>query len=127
MIFFQNRRVLKNVDALIYCTGYLHSFPFLKGSCNVKTNPIAYPLYKELHHARFPTLSFPGKLLCRFHKFMIVAAILSHINPLIVSEIQAKYSARAFSGKIQLPDEQTRINEINGKLQTYLKDHDSLK
>ena len=49
------------VDALIYCTGYEYSFPFLSDSCSVRVeNRQISPLYKHMIHADFPSLGFIG-------------------------------------------------------------------
>ena len=52
--------MLSDIDVLLFCTGYQYDFPFLKSSDLVSTNPrgVVYPLYKEMIHPRFPTLSF---------------------------------------------------------------------
>ena len=48
-VFVDGQRV-ENIDAVILCTGYLHSFPFLQDSIRLKATNILYPdnLYKGL-------------------------------------------------------------------------------
>lgn len=50
-----------------------------------------------------------------------------NIVPSIVAEIQARYASRVFSGKIQLPDEQTRMKEVDDVIAEYLKTNDTLE
>lgn len=50
------------VDTVVWCTGYNYSFPFLEGS-GLLTTPVSqrvHPLYEQLFHVRYPSLSFIG-------------------------------------------------------------------
>jgi Flavin-binding monooxygenase-like len=50
------------VDCIILCNGYDYHFPFLQNT-DVQSAPgerRVMPLYEQLWHAKFPTLSFPG-------------------------------------------------------------------
>ncbi|XP_033755055.1 LOW QUALITY PROTEIN: flavin-containing monooxygenase FMO GS-OX5-like [Pecten maximus] len=60
------------VDAIMFCTGYRFSFPFLSPECQVKTeHERIVPLYKHLVHTEYPTLSLLGilKTICPFPNF----------------------------------------------------------
>lgn len=56
---FQDGRIVENVDALIFATGYGYGFPFLKGSSTVTTDDrIVYPVYKHIFHPNHTSLAF---------------------------------------------------------------------
>lgn len=50
-----------------------------------------------------------------------------HLVPFLVAEIQAKYSARVFAGKIQIPNKQTRMKEVDDSIADYLKEHATIE
>jgi dimethylaniline monooxygenase (N-oxide forming) len=76
-------------DAIICCTGYSVSFPFL---ADTLLDPIddTLDLYKYVFHPEQPNLAFIG--------FCIVAGPL-----LPVAELQARWAARVFTGTSTLP------------------------
>eukprot|EP00117_Sycon_ciliatum_P009539 scpid54505/ scgid1739/ Flavin-containing monooxygenase FMO GS-OX-like 2; Flavin-monooxygenase glucosinolate S-oxygenase-like 2 len=51
-----------SIDAILLCTGYAFSFPFLHSSCNVAVDGYRRirPLYKHLVHAIHPSMFFVG-------------------------------------------------------------------
>ncbi|XP_064610332.1 uncharacterized protein LOC135474701 isoform X2 [Liolophura sinensis] len=81
VVFKDGRRVV--ADAIVYCTGYKFSFPFLSKQCGleIKDERIT-PLYKHMIHTTFPTLFFIGmcKIICPFPQFhcqiLVTMAIL---------------------------------------------------
>lgn len=84
-----------NVDYVIYCTGYLYNFDFaMKG-----TEPLFQPgfkvanLYQHIFYTREPSLAFVGlpKMTAAF----------------TVAEAQSAVVARAFSGRLDMPDKST--------------------
>ena len=88
---FKNGRVEKDVDAIVYATGYLYSLPFLDSF----TPPLltdghrVYGLYKDLFHIEHPTLVFAG-LPIRAH-------------PWGTSETQAALVSRIWANQLHLP------------------------
>ncbi|XP_020606698.1 flavin-containing monooxygenase FMO GS-OX-like 2 isoform X2 [Orbicella faveolata] len=82
----------RKVDAILLCTGYEFSFPFLSDACNIEVcdNRVTH-LYKHIFNTRYPTLSFIGLCLkmCPFPLF----------------SLQAQYIAAVLSGKKKLPSE----------------------
>ena len=83
----------RKVDAILLCTGYNFSFPFLHNSCNIQvTNNRVTHLYKHIFNTKYPTLSFIG--LC--HK----------ICPFPLFSLQAQYIAAVLSGRKNLPSEE---------------------
>ena len=83
----------KKVDAILLCTGYNFSFPFLHNDCNiqVRNNRVTH-LYKHIFNTKYPTLSFIGLCLriCPFPHF----------------SLQAQYIAAVLSGCKELPSEE---------------------
>ena len=83
----------KKVDAILLCTGYEISFPFLHDDCNVqvRNNRVTH-LYKHIFNTKHPTLSFIG--LC--FKF----CVFPHFS------LQAQYIAAVLSRRKNLPSEE---------------------
>lgn len=90
-------KVLRDVDVVIYCTGYLYTLPFLKSYMD-PSDPDAilhasgarlYRTYKHIFYIPDPTLSFIG--------------IPKLIIPFPLAELQGAVVARVLSGRIELP------------------------
>ena len=83
----------KKVDAILFCTGYDYSFPFLHEDCDiqVRNNRVTH-LYKHIFNTKYPTLSFIGLGLriCPFPQF----------------SLQAQYIAAVLRGQKKLPSEE---------------------
>ena len=83
----------RKVDAILLCTGYNISFPFLGKDCNiqVRNNRVTH-LYKHIFNTKYPTLSFIGLCLriCPFPHF----------------SLQAQYIAAVLSEQKKLPSEE---------------------
>ncbi len=81
----------RRVDAVILCTGYLHSFPFLPGSLALKTNNRLYPgdLYKGVFWLPNPKLVYLG-MQDQYYTFNMFDA-------------QAWYARDVILGRIALP------------------------
>lgn len=79
------------VDAIILCTGYLHSFPFLHESLRLKTNNILYPLnlYQGVVWEHNPQLFYLG-MQDQWYSFNMFDA-------------QAWYARDVMLGRIALP------------------------
>ena len=88
---FSNRRVEESVDAVVFCTGYLYSFPFLQSlqPAVVIDGGVPKHLWEHLFYIPDQTLVFLG--------------IPQRIVPFPVSEVQAAVVARAWTGRISLP------------------------
>lgn len=96
-IRFANGRVESEIDAIVFCTGYLYSFPFLSsldppvitdGRRTVNT-------YQHLFYTYNPTLVFP--------------LITQRIVPFPFAESQAAVFARVWSGRLSLPSQAEMI------------------
>lgn len=88
-VVFENGE-FHHIDALILCTGYKISFPFLHENCGVQTkhNRVT-PFYKHLINIDFPNMAIIG--LCM------------NITPLPLFHIQASFVKAVLLGKIALP------------------------
>ncbi|KAG0646632.1 Flavin-dependent monooxygenase [Hyphodiscus hymeniophilus] len=104
---FEDGRVEKDIDAIIYCTGYLYSYPFFEelDPTLVTTGRRVRGLYKQLFNITHPTLAF--------------TALSQKIIPFPLSEGQGTAIAKVWSGKLDLPTkvemeswEEERIAEL---------------
>jgi len=88
---FEDGRIEKNIDAIVYCTGYLYSYPFLESMSPpvVTTGRRVIGLYQQLFDFRHPTLAF--------------TALSQKIIPFPVAEGQAAAIAKVWAGKLKLP------------------------
>jgi thioredoxin reductase len=87
-----NGRVERDVDAVVFATGYFYSFPFLKVDPPVITSGLrTRDVYQQLFHIRYPTLAFP--------------VLPQRIVPFPLAENQAAVIARVWSGRLSLPTE----------------------
>jgi cation diffusion facilitator CzcD-associated flavoprotein CzcO len=91
---FENGVVESDVDAIIFCTGYLYSFPFLS---TIKPPVITdgsrtLRVYQQLFYIEQPTLVFP--------------ALTQKVIPFPTAEAQAAVLARVWSGRLELPSKQ---------------------
>ncbi len=88
---FKDGRVEKDVDAVIFATGYLFSFPFLTSleTPLVTNGRRVYGLYRHLFHIDHPTLVFPGLPI--------------KVVPLPLAESQAAMFARVWANQLSLP------------------------
>ncbi|ANZ73335.1 BA75_01124T0 [Komagataella pastoris] len=98
-IEFIDQSRVGNVSMIIFATGYLKSFPFMKG-INSSAKPLVKDdgtrvagLYKQIISYEYPGLAVIG--LPRF------------VLPTRLSETQGAWLARVFSGRINLPEKQT--------------------
>ena len=90
---FADGSVKADVDAVLYCTGYFYSFPFLESLDPPLTTTGEYVenLYQHIFYRPQPTLSF--------------VALNQKIIPFPVAEAQSAVIARVLAGRLQLPDE----------------------
>jgi cation diffusion facilitator CzcD-associated flavoprotein CzcO len=89
---FEDGRVEKDIDAVVYCTGYLYSYPFLKslGPPIVTTGRRVIGLYQQLFSYEHPTLAF--------------TALAQKIIPFPISEVQGAAIAKVWSDRLHLPE-----------------------
>ena len=83
----------KPVEAILYCTGYRYSFPFLSEKCGVGTqDQRVTPLYKHLIHTRLPSLCIIG--VCR------------NVSPFILFDVHVQFFLRTLEGAHNLPSQE---------------------
>lgn len=84
----------KDIDAVLFCTGYLYTFPFLSLSPPPVTDGRRVRgLAKHFLHVEHPTLAFPGLPI--------------KVIPFPLAESQAAAFARLWSGRLPLPPRAT--------------------
>jgi len=90
-VLFANGRIEKDIDAILLCTGYFYSLPFLSSISPklISTGNRVQNLYKHLLYIPDPTLAFVG--------------LPSKIIPFRTVEGQAAVIARVWSGQLRLP------------------------
>ncbi|XP_075038778.1 flavin-containing monooxygenase 5-like [Mixophyes fleayi] len=100
-VIFEDGTMEKNIEAVIFATGYSFSFPFCE-VIDVTSNKIS--LYKYM---------FPYNL--EKHTLAVVGLIqpIGAIMP--ISELQCRLATRVFKGLIKLPDKESMIIDIAKK------------
>jgi cation diffusion facilitator CzcD-associated flavoprotein CzcO len=88
---FRNGHVESNLDALIFCTGYLYSYPFLSTirPSFIGTGERVQHLYHHIFSINHPSLAFVG--------------LPRSVVPFPTCEGQAAVIARVWSGRLALP------------------------
>lgn len=88
---FKDGRIEDGIDAILFCTGYLYSFPFLSSLQPpvVRDGSRTLNVYQQLFYIENPTLVFP--------------VLPQKVIPFPLSENQAAVFARVFSGRLSLP------------------------
>lgn len=81
-------KIIKGIDSVIFCTGYLYDMPFLS-SLGVGKDYYIGDLYKQMFYTKDPLLTFIG--------------LGKNVSPLPLSECQASVIARYYSGRLKLP------------------------
>lgn len=88
-------RVVSGIDSIVFCTGYLYSFPFLRDYLpDLTDGSTVYNVYRQIFNVDDPTLSF-----IELPKFVV---------PMPLAEAQSAIVARVLSGRLQLPDVEER-------------------
>lgn len=92
----------RDVDAIILCTGYQHSFPFMEENLRLRTYNRLYPpqLYKGIFWASNPKLMYLG-MQDQFYTFSMFDA-------------QAWYARDVILGRLQLPSGEAMTKDIAG-------------
>ncbi|KAK5789415.1 hypothetical protein VI817_008539 [Penicillium citrinum] len=90
-IKFADGRVEDEIDAVVFCTGYFYSYPFLSSlrPATVTHGWRAMNVYQQIFYIDHPTLVFP--------------ALAQRVIPFPIAENQAAVFARIWSNRLQLP------------------------
>lgn len=88
---FENGEIEEDIDSIIFCTGYLYSFPFLEGLRPpvITDGSRTLHAYHQLFYTAQPTLVFP--------------VLTQKVIPFPTSEAQSAVFARVWSGRLSLP------------------------
>ncbi|OAA53392.1 Flavin monooxygenase FMO [Cordyceps fumosorosea ARSEF 2679] len=88
---FANGATETHIDAVVFCTGYVYSFPFLEDlpSPVVTDGACVHNLYQHVFYINDPTLAFLG--------------IPQRIVPFPFAEGQAAWVSRVWAGRLTLP------------------------
>ncbi|EME80384.1 uncharacterized protein MYCFIDRAFT_156146 [Pseudocercospora fijiensis CIRAD86] len=83
-----------DIDAIVYCTGYFYSYPFLDSLDPpvITTGRRVENLYHHLFYRQRPTLSF--------------LVLTQKVIPFAFAEVQSALVARVLSGRLTLPSEE---------------------
>ena len=98
-VHFADDSKVENIDAIILAIGFKFSFPFLSDSLLCPRERYI-PLYKYV----FPPTFNPGTLA-------MIGAIRVNGPVPPLSEIQSRWAASVFAGKLKLPGHQTMVEE----------------
>lgn len=92
-LVFEDGSRESNVDAVLYCTGYFYSFPFLESLQPplTTTGERVENLYQHVFYRPQPSLAF--------------TALNQKVIPFPLSEAQGAVIARVFAGRLPLPNE----------------------
>ncbi|XP_063282226.1 flavin-containing monooxygenase 5-like [Pelobates fuscus] len=108
-VIFEDGSVEKDIDVVIFATGYQFSFPFFDDSVlKVENNQV--PLYKMVFppHLENPTVACIGYV-------QPIGAIMT------VSEMHARWATRVFKGLNKLPSKEKMLAEINSRKEVMQK------
>lgn len=88
---FTNGRVEYGIDLILYCTGYLYSFPFLSSFQKeiIQDGTRVHGIYQFLFFMRNPSLAFVGLPI--------------RVVPFPLAEVQAAVIAKVWSDQLRLP------------------------
>jgi cation diffusion facilitator CzcD-associated flavoprotein CzcO len=91
-VLLADGQVIRDLDTILFATGYFYSFPFLHLKRPIITHGFrTLHLYHQLFHITYPTLAFP--------------VLAQRIAPFPMAENQAAIIARVWSGRLSLPPE----------------------
>lgn len=93
---------VENVDAVVYCTGYQYTLPFLNDPHVVTTDGARiFPLYKHVLPPTAPSLAFLG--------------LPWEVAPFPLMQLQAAWVARAWAGGVPLPSTGAMQREVEAE------------
>ncbi|KAG4030158.1 hypothetical protein MFRU_013g01810 [Monilinia fructicola] len=104
---FDNGRIEKDIDAIVYCTGYFYSYPFLNSLDPpvVTTGRRVAGSYQHVFNIQHPTLAF--------------TALAQKVIPFPISEVQSAVISKVWSNKLVLPNKE----EMNAWEEERVKEH----
>ncbi|ODQ68691.1 FAD/NAD(P)-binding domain-containing protein [Nadsonia fulvescens var. elongata DSM 6958] len=103
-IFLNDGTVLKDIDSIVYCTGYMFSLPYMKSyfdgkNAIITTGGRLNKIYKQIFYIPDPTLAFVG--------------MSTRVIPFPTAETQGAVIARVLSGRLELPNQTEMLESEN--------------
>lgn len=96
------------VDAILYCTGFKYSFPFLSTECGISVDEnYVQPLYKHVINIRHPSMAFVGL------NFLVASQM--HFD------IQAQFAVKVWTSGRALPSAEEMAKDAELDLDKRLK------
>ena len=91
---FENGEIEDDIDSIVFCTGYLYSFPFLETlePPVITDGSRTLHAYQHLFYTTQPTLVFP--------------VLTQKVIPFPTAEAQSSVFARVWSGRLSLPSKE---------------------
>ncbi|PGH27160.1 hypothetical protein AJ80_01117 [Polytolypa hystricis UAMH7299] len=91
---FQNGDIEDNIDAIVFCTGYLYSYPFLRSLKPpvIDDGSRTLHVYQQIFYIEHPTLAFP--------------VLSQKVIPFPLAENQCAVLARVWSDRLELPSKE---------------------
>lgn len=91
---FQDGSIEKDIDIILYSTGYFYSFPFLRS--------LDPPLIGDGTHVQ----NLYQHMICRQHPTLMFPVIQQRVIPFPMAEVQAAVIARLWSNRLSLASEE---------------------
>lgn len=89
--------------AIIYCTGYKHTFPFLSVDCGIRVEDNhVQPLYKHVININRPTMALIG--------------VPFYCIPTQMMDLQARFCMKYFTGERQLPSRDDMLRDMEADI-----------
>ncbi|KAM4629265.1 LOW QUALITY PROTEIN: uncharacterized protein ACJ7VT_001609 [Polymixia lowei] len=110
-LVFEDGTVEENIDAVVFCTGYNGTFPFLPPSLSAGPGG-EVTLYKRL---------FPPSLK---HPTLAIMGLFQTKGPIMpIVEMQARWATKAIAGLSHLPPKETMVAVIQSERKGYMKSY----
>ncbi|XP_034438982.1 dimethylaniline monooxygenase [N-oxide-forming] 5-like isoform X2 [Hippoglossus hippoglossus] len=110
-VVFEDGTVEENIDAVVFCTGYNGTFPFLPPALSEGTHG-ELTLYKRL---------FPPSLQ---HPTLAIIAFFRTSGPIMPTvEMQARWAVKVFSGSRHLPSQEKMLEVLESDRQRSMKSY----
>ncbi|XP_050429738.1 senecionine N-oxygenase-like isoform X2 [Adelges cooleyi] len=88
----------EQVDAIIYCTGYSYTYPFLTNECKIRVEDnIIRTLYKHMFNIEYPTMAFIG--------------VPRNTTGFYLFDFQSKIYKKFLEGSLKLPNKEEMYND----------------
>nr|XP_019537915.2 flavin-containing monooxygenase FMO GS-OX-like 6 [Aedes albopictus] len=94
----------KSFSAIIYCTGYKYTFPFLSADCGIRLEDNhVQPLYKHVININHPTMALIG--------------VPFYCIPTQMMDLQARFCMKYFTGELKLPPRDEMLRDMEADIE----------